>query len=212
MTNVANTIAPKSDQLNADDLIGRETMTIKVTKVSLLAGEQPIAINYEGDNGKPFKPCKSMRRVLVQIWGGDGNAYIGRQMTLYRDEKVKFGGADVGGIRISHLSHITEPITIALTASRASRKPYVVKPLKVELERTEPVKSASPVMQATQVSSELAENVEYITTDQAIVIGDMLAKRADLKAQIIRKVGGVAMIPASKYQETVDWLRSKGVE
>lgn len=129
MTDVSKTIAPKSDQLNADDLIGIESMTIKVTKVYLLAGDQPIAIAYEGDNGHPFKPCKSMRRVLVQLWGGNGDDYIGRSMTLFRDVKVKFGGAEVGGIRISHLSHISEPATIALTVSKAVRKPFVVRPL-----------------------------------------------------------------------------------
>lgn len=128
MTDLRATIIPKSDQLNADDLIGT-TKTIKITKVSLAAGEQPIAINYEGDNGKPYLPCKSMRRVLVNVWGPDGNSYIGRSLTLYRDEKVKFGGLDVGGIRISHMSHIDKEITMALTATRANRKPFTVKPL-----------------------------------------------------------------------------------
>lgn len=137
MTDLRQTIEPKSDQLNADDLIGR-TMTIKVTKVSLLAGEQPIAINFEGDHGKPYKPGKSMRRVMVQIWGPDGNTYTGRSMTLYRDEKVLFGGVAVGGIRISHMSHITKDITLALTATKASRKPFTVKPLQVEADNPPP--------------------------------------------------------------------------
>lgn len=123
------TIAPKSDQLNADDLTGC-TKTIKVTKVSILGDDaQPIAINFEGDNNKPYKPCKSMRRVLVNVWGSDGNAYIGRSMTLYRDDKVMFGGVAVGGIRISHMSNIDKPVTMALTAAKASRKPFTVQPL-----------------------------------------------------------------------------------
>lgn len=132
MTDLSQTIAPKSDQLNADDLIGGITKTIRITKVSLSSTpDQPIAINFEGDNGKPYKPCKSMRRVLVQVWGKDGNSYIGRSLTLFRDDKVKFGGLDVGGIRISHMSHIDSPVTMALTATKASRKPYTVKPLAV---------------------------------------------------------------------------------
>lgn len=130
MTNMLKTIEPKSDRLNADDLIGK-SLTITVTKVSLAAGEQPIAINFEGDNGKPYYPCKSMRRVLVNVWGADGNQYVGRSMTLYRDEKVMFGGVAVGGIRISHMSHIDKPVTMALTASRANRKPFTAQPLKV---------------------------------------------------------------------------------
>lgn len=130
MTDLRHTIAPKSDQLNADDLIGL-TRTVRVTKVSLCAEpDQPIAVNFEGDNGKPYKPCKSMRRVLVNVWGPDGNAFVGRSMTLYRDDGVKFGGLEVGGIRISHMSHIDKPVTMALTATRAQRRPYTVHPLK----------------------------------------------------------------------------------
>jgi hypothetical protein len=132
MIDLRNTIAPKSDQLNADDLIGT-TKTIRVTKVSLCAEpDQPIAVSFEGDNGKPFKPCKSMRRLLVSVWGPDGASYAGRSMTLFRDDKVRFGGADVGGIRISHLSHIEKPVVVALTVTKSVRKPFKVLPLAIE--------------------------------------------------------------------------------
>ena len=128
---VSKTIAPKSDQLNADDLIGG-ARTIKITKISKSESpEQPINIYFEGDEGKPYKPCKSMRRVLVQVWGKDGQEYVGRSLTIYRDNSVRFGGVDVGGIRISHMSHIDKPVTLALTASKTNRKPFTVQPLKV---------------------------------------------------------------------------------
>ncbi len=130
MIDMIKTIEAKSNQLNADDLMGAP-ITVKITKVSAGNSEQPIAINYEGDNGKPFYPCKSMRRVLVAVWGVNAADYIGRSMTLYRDAEVKFGGIAVGGIRISHMSHMTTPITMALTATRANKKPYTVKPLVV---------------------------------------------------------------------------------
>ena len=70
-----------------------------------------------------------MRRVLIHAWGDDGAAYIGKRATLYTDPEVKFGGIKVGGIRISHLSHITRTMDIALTATRGKRTPYQVKPL-----------------------------------------------------------------------------------
>jgi hypothetical protein len=122
--------APKSDQLNADDLIGGPR-TITVTGVRANAGsaEQPVDISYEGDNGKPYKPCKSMRRVMVHIWGADARNYVGRSMTLYCDPNVQFGGMKVGGIRISHMSHIDKTQTMALTATRAKRAPFTVHPL-----------------------------------------------------------------------------------
>ena len=132
MMDVGTTIAPKSDQLNSDDLIsGPRTVTITRVAGNEGSAEQPINIFFEGDDGKPYRPCKSMRRVLVSVWGRDGNEYVGRAMTLYRDPSVRFGGLEVGGTRISHMSHIDKPITMALTATRANRKPYTVQPLKV---------------------------------------------------------------------------------
>lgn len=123
------TIVPKSDQLNADDLIAGP-MTIKVTEVKIKGGsEQPVAIHFEGDKGKPYKPCKSMCRVMVAAWGADSSKYVGRSMTLYCDPKVKWAGMEVGGIRISHMTDIPESMTMALTVTRANKKPYTVKPL-----------------------------------------------------------------------------------
>jgi len=122
-------IIPKSDQLNADDLI-TGPITIKVTGVTVKGGqEQPVAISYEGDNGKPYKACKSMCRVLVSAWGADSKQYVGRSMTLFCDPKVRWGGMEVGGIRISHMSDIPESLTMALTVTRANKKPFTVKPL-----------------------------------------------------------------------------------
>lgn len=130
MVDMIKSIEARSSQLNSDDLQAAPR-TIKITKVSAGSAEQPIAINYEGDDNKPFYPCKSMRRVLVAVWGADGASYVGRSLTLYRDPDVKFGGIAVGGIRISHMSHLDKPMLMALTATRGSKKPYSVKPLVV---------------------------------------------------------------------------------
>lgn len=128
MTDLTATIAPKSDQLNADDLIaGPRTITITRVTASPESPEQPVSVFYEGDGGKPYKPCKSMRRVLVAAWGADASQFGGRSLTLYRDPDVTYGGLKVGGIRISHMSHLECDLTIALTATRARRTPYTVK-------------------------------------------------------------------------------------
>lgn len=132
MSDLSQTIIPKSDQMNADDLIAGP-LTIKVTGVKVMIGtEQPVAISFDGDGGKPYMPGKSMRRVLVRIWGADGDKYVGQSMTLYRDEKVQFGGLAVGGIRISHMTGIERDTMLALTATRGNKKAFTVHPLVVK--------------------------------------------------------------------------------
>ena len=129
MIDLIKTIAPKTDQLNADGLVGgAKTITIRDIKVSDKP-EQPVWIYFEGDDNKPYKPSLGMRRVLIQLWGEDGSLYIGRKITLYRDEDVTFGNAEVGGIRISHASHITEPKRVLVTVSRSKRKPITILPI-----------------------------------------------------------------------------------
>ena len=128
---VSKTITPKSDQLNADDLIAGP-ITIKITAVEAGSAEQPVIIHYEGDNGHPYKPGKSMRRVLVTIWGKNGSDYVGRQLVLYRDPTIKFGKDTTGGVRISHATDIPERVEIALTVTRGRRAPFFVDPLVVE--------------------------------------------------------------------------------
>lgn len=157
MSDMASTIVPKSDQLNADDLIAG-TKTITITGVSIKSGEQPISIHYEGDGGKPYKACKSMCRVMVTAWGADSKAYVGRSMTLYRDPSVTWAGMAVGGIRISHMSDIDSKITMALTATKQSRKPYTVQPLKAATKQP----AAAQVAQTDRASgkSAAAEDTE----------------------------------------------------
>lgn len=128
MNDMSAVITPKSDQINADDLIGGD-MTIIIRDVQIKGGqEQPVSILFDGSD-KAFRPCKSMSRVLVAMWGADARQYVGRSLTLYRDPTVKWGGLDVGGIRISHMSDIEASKTMALTATKGSRKPFTVKPL-----------------------------------------------------------------------------------
>ena len=122
------TIEPRSDQLNADDLMtGPRTFTI--TDVTAGNPEQPVNVHLAEYPERPWKPSKSMRRVLVAAWGPDTTAYLGRRVTLYRDPSIRFGKDEVGGIRVSHLSHLPKPLRLALTVKRGQRAPYTVEPL-----------------------------------------------------------------------------------
>jgi hypothetical protein len=125
---LTQTIAPRSDQLNADDLISGP-VTVTVERVTAGSAEQPVDIHLVEFPGRAYRPSKSMRRVLVAGWGKDGDPYAGRRMTLYRDPEVTFGRDKVGGIKISHLSHIDKRLSIALTVTRGKRAPHTVEPL-----------------------------------------------------------------------------------
>lgn len=128
MSDMTPVIIPKSDQISADDLLAGP-MTIRIARVTIKPGEQPVTINYDGDNGRPFKPCKSMARVMVALWGADSATYAGKSLTIYRDPHVKWGGLEVGGIRISHMSDIAAPLTLALTQTKGKKQPFTVNPL-----------------------------------------------------------------------------------
>lgn len=203
MIDMSKTIKPKTDQLNFDDFIGGKSMTVKVTDVKGNdAKDQPISVCFENDNGKPYKPCLSMRRVLVHIWGNDGKAYVGKSMTLFGDPNVVFGGIKVGGIRISHMSDMDGERVMALTASKAQRKPYVVKPLVVKQERAEQSVAAS---HDTQASTQ--DDIEYISADQHTEITDLLTGHADVRAELVKTFGGIAKIPAARYAKVLDRAR-----
>jgi len=123
-----HTIVPKSDQLNADQLIGGP-LTITVSRVSAPGGDQPVTINYEGDGGRPFKPCLTMRKVLVLAWGHDGNKWPGKSLRVFNDPAVRFGKDEVGGVRISHLSDIPKDISVRLAATKGKKALYEIKKL-----------------------------------------------------------------------------------
>lgn len=146
ISDLRHTIVPKSDQLNADQLLGGP-MTIRVSGVKLSdAADQPVIVSYEGDGGRPFKPCKTMRKVLIHAWGADGREWKGRAMTVYNDEAVKFGGESVGGIRISHMSHIEKDIKVSLTATKGKKALHLIKRMADgDQQHIEAIKSAETV-------------------------------------------------------------------
>ena len=124
---ITETLAPKSDQMDAEDLIGGER-TFTVESVNRGSVEQPVEIRL-AEFPRCFRPSKTVRRILAAVWGTDATAWTGRRMTLFRDATVMFGNDAVGGIRVSALSHIDKPITLALMAKRGKRASFTVQPL-----------------------------------------------------------------------------------
>lgn len=142
ISKLRDTIVPKSDQFNADDLLaGPITVNVVGVKRGDTA-EQPISIEIDGGR-QPYKPCKSMRRVMIAAWGDDGRKWVGQRMTLYCDPDVKFGGVKVGGIRISHMTGINGRLTVMLTTTRSKRSEFSVQELQAAAPAEDGIASAT---------------------------------------------------------------------
>ncbi len=110
ISDLSGAVVIKTDQINAEDFMGGATMDIKITRVDYKKGaqQQPLSIHSEGR--QPFKPCTTMIKALIDIWGIDGRVWIGRTLTLYRRDDVDFGKQkNIGGVRVSHLSDMPNP-------------------------------------------------------------------------------------------------------
>ena len=125
---ISESLAANSAQQNADEyLAGPKTVTVSEVKKG--TAEQPVDVHLVEFPGKPFKPAKSVRRVLAAAWGTDASQWAGRRLTIYCDPEVRYAGKAVGGLRVSHVSHIDKPVTVALTVTRGRREPFTVQPL-----------------------------------------------------------------------------------
>lgn len=145
ITDLRATIIPKSDQLNFED-VQTSNITAKIKGIRSGNSEQPVCIELEGFDGRPYKPSKSMRRVLIGGWGNDGHSWVGRWLTLKGDSAVKFGGVAVGGIKIEAMSDIDADFSLMLTTSRGKRSEHRVKKLVVSQPETEKVLDPDAVL------------------------------------------------------------------
>ena len=130
MVDVTNALAPKSDQLNADDLIAGP-LTVHVTGAGIGA-EDRIAVHTSEFPSRPWKPSKGMGRFLATIWGKDTDDWAGQSVTLYRDPEVMYGGKKAGGIRIQAMTSLEKAFTGPLRITRGKSIPFTIQPLTVE--------------------------------------------------------------------------------
>lgn len=172
--NLTQSIEARSDQQNADDYMGGPR-TFTIDHVSAGSAEQPIDIHLVEAPGKAYRPSKSMRRVMVAAWGPEASTYAGRRLTLYRDPEVTFGRDKVGGLKISHLSHIDKPLLLALTVTRGKRAIHKVDVL--------PDAPAPNPQVSVETSAKLAAlRTEYDTADDA--------RKAEIVAERDALLGG----------------------
>ena len=123
------TAEPRSDQYNSEDFIGG-ARTFTIAGVDVGTAEQKYDIHLEGEE-RAWRPPLTMLRLLMAAWGDESDDWVGRRVTLYRDDSVRFGSEEVGGVRISHLSNLPggHPLTVKLTKTRGRKQNHTVEPL-----------------------------------------------------------------------------------
>lgn len=183
---IGDTIEPKSDQQNYEDYItGPRTVTITEAKV-IGDPKQPVHLHLKEFPGRPYKPNLTMRKMLVKAWGPDSKLYAGRRLTLYGEASVVYGGKEVGGIRISHLSDISEPVTGRFTVTRGRREDFTVQPL------TEPSGPSEEAIVDTLADIAGASSMEALKTAWALAGTRGVQKHPDVIAAKEKRKGELA--------------------
>ena len=193
---ISNTILAKSDQLNSEDLLSAPRR-IKITGTKQGNAESPVIVNYEGDNGRPFKPCKTVRKILSIAWGTHTGAWVGQEALLYREPSVVYAGKEVGGIRVQALSGIDKRIVVSLAKTRGHKVEHIIEILE-------------PVQLADYPEANFAKNLDRweaaiksgkMTNEQ--VINGCLSKGnlSDEQKQMIRNIGKTADVEIEEESE-----------
>jgi hypothetical protein len=122
------TIEKKTDQLNYEDFLGGITRIVTIAGVTAGTKEQQYDIAIEDDT-RVWRPAVTVLKLLVAAWTDEAALWTGRRAELYGDPDIMFGRDNVGGIRVSRLSHIDAPLTVSLTETRGRKKSHTIQPL-----------------------------------------------------------------------------------
>jgi hypothetical protein len=175
MIDLRKALASKSDQINADNLVGGARV-VKI--VGAKKGEPVCDLMLEGET-RVWRPCKTVGRIFEACWG-KVSAWIGQSVKIYCEPSVKFQGSAVGGIRVEAVTGIDSPVTIKLQTSRGKRETITIQPLKMEPQKSTPAAKAE---QPQEAKTEAAKAPE------------MSLEEARQKTYAFLKTKGVEMTP-----------------
>jgi hypothetical protein len=135
-----------------------------------------------------------MRKVLIFAWGEDGSQWQGRMLTLYNKRDVKWGGVEVGGIRISHMSHVPADVKLSLAVTRGKKEPIIIK----RLDASDPLVAARAELDtaARKGMDALKEAWAGLPAATRTAIGGREGCPAALKAVAVAKDAEGAQAPA----------------
>ena len=177
---VRKACAPKSNQLNFEDC-QNAPLVVRITAVTRGDSDQPIAIHLDGH--MPYRPCKTMRRILVSAWGSDARQWVGRMIELYGDPTVKYGGVAVGGIRIGKLSDISQAFEMPIMVSRGKRVLHRVDVLASRLEKSRAWLAAKGLSEADAVAVIGGRKLEDATDEDWATLRAWAAGATESKGQ-----------------------------
>lgn len=196
---VLKSIVVDSTQFNADDCVNGP-ITVEIEAVSKGTKEQPINVHLVGHK-RVFRPCKTVRRMLIALWSDDPRKWRGQRFTLYTDPEIRFGGVRVGGLRISHATGITSPRTFLITQSRGRRSEVTIQPIVAE-EHADGINELLGEIAAAD-TEETLKAVGFVVKHKPKAVQDAVrpayAKRlAELKAPVSDLAAFEAEIEAAK--------------
>jgi len=125
--NIAEFTKADSTQWNGDDLMDGNLIA-QIESVQRGKADQPVDVHLKGHT-KIWRPCLTLRRVLGALLSMDTERWKGQWVELYLEPTVKFGGKEVGGVRIKAMSAVSQITYVSVNASRARKQQYKVLPL-----------------------------------------------------------------------------------
>ena len=189
---ISKTIIAKSDQMNAQDLLFNTIF--KVLDVNIVNDpNQPVHITLDGFK-VPYKPCKSMRKVLGSLWGVDSQKWLGRSIELYNDLSAKWKGEEVGGVRISAMSDIGGQKKVITRESRHKIKTWIIENIIIA--------SFSDILESIKKITPTSNDLRRDTVDKIMLLDGEYKEKAGkaYKARIAELKQGEAEIKEAEEQ------------
>jgi len=197
-------LAPKSDQLNADDLIAANKIIV-ISGVNInLGSEQKIIINYYGDNGKSWKPSKGMGRVLTELLGGDPDKWVGETVELFRNKEIRFGKEKCGGIQIAGMSAVRNVTTLLITTAKGKKSSITINPIAALGNAPAQQRTQAPAQQQAEPANEKQEWATRLIAARnygALSLAECWAKLPEALKPEMKEFYDKKMVEARKVDE-----------
>ncbi|MGC5028182.1 hypothetical protein ACLQ3K_25835 [Tsukamurella sp. DT100] len=152
-------VKKNTDQLNYEDFLGGKTMVATITGIKVGTKEAQYDISISEDS-RVWRPPATLLKIMEAIWGEESDNWIGQRVQLFGDPNVMMAGKKVGGIRLSHVSGISETSRLLLSTTRGNKAVFVVEPLA-------DLPPAPSTLTDTEVDAQI-ENIARAATTQDI--------------------------------------------